>query len=419
MLKIGTFSPQVIEKIGANIANRMHWLGGRMMFSLGITILFIWLGLSWVVFKVEYGQIGSNITSYWDGVWWGIVTLLTVGYGDLYPVTVLGRILGMILMIVGTLAMGVLTAKISSHFLSQVLLEGRGIVDKDKLNNHFIVCGWQENMENLLLNILHSTPDLSTENLVLVANLAPHKVTELQSHSNLKSMKIVVGDAFHQSALDRVNLKKARKVLILSDRSPGPGGQIPTDSESDARTILTAITISNLARGTLVTAEILNPQLDYYLKMSGVGEIIYSREYSRLLIGKAAAGTGLSNIIYELLNPESESQIKTVVLEPTWFEKEYGILKIEFERTHPKMQVIGILENTGNMHRIKEQALREAQKTSDVDNFIKNLSAVKNLKCNNPIFNPSKTYIIKAGAAVIYIENDESLEKILSNEKAA
>ncbi len=419
MLKIGEVSPQIIEKMTSTFASRMQWMRGRMMLSLGISILVIWLGLSWIVFKSEQGQFGANISSYWDGVWWGIVTLLTVGYGDLYPVTVLGRILGMVLMIVGTLAMGILTAKISSHFLSQVLLEGRGTVDKDKLKNHFIVCGWQENIENLLLNILNSTPDLDIENLVLVANLAPHKVTELQTHSSLKAMKIVVGDAFHQSALDRVNLKKARKVLILSDRSPGPGGQVPTDSESDARTILTAITISNLARGTIVTAEILNPQLDYYLKMSGVGEIIYSREYSRLLIGKAAAGTGLSNIIYELLNPESDSQIKTIALEPTWFEREYGSLKIEFERIYPKMQVIGILENTGNIHRIKEQALREAQKTSDVDNFIKNLSAVKNLKCNNPIFNPSKTYIIKAGAAVIYIENDESIDNVISNGKAA
>lgn len=390
-------------EVEAFVINVMSLLRTRMMFTLGAVLVSLWLSIAWLVYNFEKGEQGANITSYWDGVWWGIVTLLTVGYGDKFPITVPGRLLGMALMITGVIAMGIVTAKISSHFLSQVLLEGRGLVDKSKLKDHFVVCGWQEDMQDLLTHILESNRDLKAGNLVIVANISQTKIDDLRSDERLLDVKFILGDSYHEATLDRANPKTARKVLILADRTPGPGGQIPTDSEADARTILSAITISNIARGTIVTAEILNPQLDYYLKMSGVSEIIYSREYSRLLLGKSAGGTGISNVIYDLLNPANGSQITTCPIDVGFIEKPYGDFKKSFEAKNPGALLIGILENTGNMHRIREVALRDAQKTANVENFIQNLRAVKHLKCNNPVFHPPEDYVIKQGAAAIVI----------------
>lgn len=61
------------------------------------------------------GEFGSL----WDGVWWAVVTVTTVGYGDLYPTTVQGRLIGMVLMFVGIGFLSLLTAAVASRFVKQ------------------------------------------------------------------------------------------------------------------------------------------------------------------------------------------------------------------------------------------------------------------------------------------------------------
>jgi voltage-gated potassium channel len=59
----------------------------------------------------------NEFDSVWDGVWWAVVTVTTVGYGDLYPTDVEGRIIGIIVMFVGIGFISVLTATVASQFI--------------------------------------------------------------------------------------------------------------------------------------------------------------------------------------------------------------------------------------------------------------------------------------------------------------
>ncbi len=74
---------------------------------------------AWLVLLFEEKAAGSNIHSYPDALWWAIVTVTTVGYGDRFPVTAGGRAVAVILMLVGIGLIGVLTATVASVFVKE------------------------------------------------------------------------------------------------------------------------------------------------------------------------------------------------------------------------------------------------------------------------------------------------------------
>ncbi len=74
---------------------------------------------AWLVLLFEENAKGTNIHSYPDALWWAIVTVTTVGYGDRYPVSAGGRAVAVVLMLVGIGLIGVLTATVASVFVKE------------------------------------------------------------------------------------------------------------------------------------------------------------------------------------------------------------------------------------------------------------------------------------------------------------
>jgi hypothetical protein len=82
---------------------------------------------------------------------------------------------------------------------------------------------------------------------------------------------------------------------------------------------MTAMVLSHCARGVPVSAEILDAAMKPYLRMAQVGEVILTREYNSILLANATGEIGLSNIIFELLNPETpQSSMRSSSQTFTW-----------------------------------------------------------------------------------------------------
>ncbi len=134
-----------VGMVTADILDR----GKKLMTHKGLH--FVLLAVTLIVFAsaglvtiAERSAKGANIHDFGQGLWWAIVTVTTVGYGDRYPVTPFGQGVAVALMLVGIGLLGVLTATVASYFVDQ---------KTDKLEDRF------ERMESLLLELTRRDGD--------------------------------------------------------------------------------------------------------------------------------------------------------------------------------------------------------------------------------------------------------------------
>jgi voltage-gated potassium channel len=91
--------------------------GNLERFLLAATVLV--LNGAIIVLLFERHAPGSNIHTLGQSVWWSVVTVTTVGYGDYYPITAEGQVAAAFIMAIGLLTVAVVTAQVSSSFVEQ------------------------------------------------------------------------------------------------------------------------------------------------------------------------------------------------------------------------------------------------------------------------------------------------------------
>ena len=110
LLRVITFGALVIQKVAVG----KHLAITFKVFLFSILIAYI----SAVQITITERDVPtSNIKSFGDGLWWAVTTVTTVGYGDKFPTTSMGRVLAVGLMLVGISLMGVITASVAAWFV--------------------------------------------------------------------------------------------------------------------------------------------------------------------------------------------------------------------------------------------------------------------------------------------------------------
>jgi voltage-gated potassium channel len=102
----------------ARRAARKRLAESTLLAVVFVVLLVVTTG-SILVVLVEAPAPGANILTGEDAVWWSIVTVATVGYGDRYPVTTQGRVIGTVMIIMGVSLFSVLTSYIATQFMAR------------------------------------------------------------------------------------------------------------------------------------------------------------------------------------------------------------------------------------------------------------------------------------------------------------
>ena len=363
--------------------------------------LVIWV-FGFVLFVLEHNAGNQEFGSLFDGIWATIITLSSTGYGLKVAESFAGRIFTIIIIFFGIGFVSYLSGIFASLFVDRNSKARRGLMEYPKLKNHLIICGWTKRMKDILLDILSDGSDLHSSEIILLNNADPSLIEELREDKTLSDIKFVKGDFFAPQHLNRANVVDCNKVVVLADTL------VQTSyAEIDSKTIMTVMTIKSISRDTYVCAELLDKKYEGNLKQASCDEILLSREMAKNIVASATVSQGMSHIVYELLKG-SDSLLKTMEISGKFFGKEYH----EFLKHVGKkgLVVIGILENAIPVNIMKMDALREAQKTTDISRLVQNLKEVKEMSVNNPYFAPAKDYIIKKHSMAIVLDRGEENE---------
>lgn len=223
--------------------------------------------------------------SFASGLWWSVVTLTTVGYGDISPSTFEGRVLAIIIMFFGIGLLGILSASLATMLISIRLREHKGMGDYS-VSDHIIICEWNHRAKSII-NELRSDPQTATKPIVLIADIEEKPVSD-------PDMLFVRG-VVNEDTLEKANLETAATVVILGDDAVEVTAR-------DAKVVLTALTVESMNPDAYSVVELVDKANKHHCQRAHADEIIVSSELNSHLIASAAGDHGISNIISELLS---------------------------------------------------------------------------------------------------------------------
>ena len=269
--------------------------------SLLFTLTFSGLGvatlLGGVSFYLVEAKINPEIGTLMDGIWWSLVTITTVGFGDITPITLLGRIIGAVLMVSGMFTLAMFAGIVGSSLVSGMLSIREEQFRMSDYVNHVVVCGYDEST-HLLLGAMARELDLTQTRVVL-----------FDDHERPRDLPPeflwVQGDPTKESELDKVRLTHAATVIVSGERETSP-------QAADAKTILITFTIRsylNLNRKQIrhrrtplyVVVEILDSENVDHARTAGADEVIETRKIGYSMIAHAVGFHGTATAMSRVL----------------------------------------------------------------------------------------------------------------------
>jgi voltage-gated potassium channel len=284
----------VIKK---SVASFIRTLQRERVFGLILALVVILL-LASIGFTVFEPAEGPWWTRFGRALWWGMVTLTTVGYGDVVPVTFMGRLVGLTLMIIGFLSLSLVTATVASVFIERKFRQEKGL-EAVKSTQHILILGWPEDAEALLNQLVKRLP--ANIAVVLINKATPEQMDAIKEKYPQTAIFYLRGDYSREEILMKANVQGAIKAIILADRQPGE-----TAAQVDQRTLFTALTLKALHAKIRIMGELLRPENRTYLERAGVEEVLIRGQYDSSLLAGAIASPALFRIYTSLLTGEGQ-----------------------------------------------------------------------------------------------------------------
>ena len=371
------------------------------IFTIVLLIGLIQITGGYFAWYFEHSENPIEFDSIINSIWWAIVTMTTVGYGSQEPITMGGKLVGGFVIFSGVIMVAILTGLVSSLYVTRKLREGKGL-EKQSMEDHIILCGWNSNAESVLNSIL----ELSQEPLgvILVNELSQNQIETILPKYEEHNVRFVRGDFTRESVLHRASVENARAVILIPnfDLATAPRSR----NETDEKTILATLTIKGIDQSIKVVAMLLDRNNRLHLKRAKADEIIISDEFSGFMLASHILETGVSQAVKDLLDVHTKNRIRQVAVPNQYLGKPYKQL-FDYYKGAGKI-LIGVFSKDIHGNTLKLSDFLSSD-TSQIDHFIarKLEAAGHSLIDDSRVYlniNPASDYEIQKGEVAIIIE---------------
>jgi len=355
-----------------------------------VILLIISAFLVWIL--EDKGQAESSISSFWDGIWWAIVTVATVGYGDKYPITFFGRMVGITLIVAGFASLSIFTGLIASLFVEDRLKGAKGL-KQIRLRDHIVLCGWNNTAHHFLRALVEKR--LDARELCLLMNETPEFFESIESSYPSLRLSFVRGEATSEDALKRAAVNSAEQIIILADHSLEP-------ASADDRSIIVANAVHFLAKKDKISVQLINNENRQMLYRIGISKVFVWDDLGAYLLADNIADENSLSIFTQIAK-SSNSRICTCQIEEAYVGKSFKEL-FEYVQSQDQGVLIGLISKEPSL----ELDSIFDDNASAIDQFIKStLSKSRRMLSENKSsirINPPKDSVIQDNDQAIILQ---------------
>jgi len=276
------------------IIMRMIKMNNRFLF-ISSTLLIVLSSIFIVLVEPE------TFPTVFDGFWWVMTTVTTVGYGDFSPVSIGGRLIAIFLYIVGIGLIGVVIGKVVEGLsMFRKKREEGNIVYKEK--GHYIIIGWSKKSHYAIKEILDTHPE---SEIIIIDELEQAPLLDENVH-------YIRGNASSKETLEKANVSEAKAVLIFADE------KIHDNQLIDGKTLLISSTVESMTSNVHTVVEVMEEEHIKNFEHAQIDEFIFSHETISSLAVRSAFTKGISSIYGQLMRRSHGDDLYFIPLQSGW-----------------------------------------------------------------------------------------------------
>ncbi len=247
-----------------------------------------------MIYIMEANNPDSRINTLYEALYWSVVTISTVGYGDFVPATNEGRAVAMVVIITGIAVLSFSTSIVVSAFTEQMdeVVRTKTIQDARALSEFYLLCGYSE------IGVLVARRLRARGRKVVVIDRDEDAVRRAKE----QGLIALRGDPGSLESYKALKIDFARQVLCV----------LCLD-ESDIANVSTALTLRAMHKGVRILSVLEHEANRKRLKLAGIHEVLYAQE----MVGLVAGEFGGKPVAFEAIHALSSEQSEVVTDEIT------------------------------------------------------------------------------------------------------